>query len=279
MLLREPGVAGVDGALMVVRSMRDGLAHLKTRVPAYPSGSEPHLDLSRRQQWLAWSELAGLEFRRVFADESLAAAVREAGAHARMFSLGPAAVIELFEEWTWRLDDVIGHLKRLREFAGMPGQIVVPDTSALVEGPIFDTFDWHSLDGVDRRELVRVVVPILVVEELDRLKVSARSKRVRSVLKKLWDLHGAAPAKPAPLPYAKPGPVTIEVRLDEPWHARQPVEDSEIIGRAAEIAIVTGRPVTLASGDTCQLYRAAAAGLNPALMLKPELEEQPAGQT
>lgn len=269
MMLREAGMAGVDGALEMVRMFRDGLAELQ---------SAPDPDLGRHKQWLGWSELAGLEMRRVFADERLSGALREAGAHARMFSLGPAAVIELFEEWTWRLDEVIRELERLRAFAAIPGQIVVPDTSALVEGPIFDTFDWHSLGGLEPGEPVRVVVPILVVEELDQLKVSKRSSRVRSVLKKLWDLHGAAPAEPAPMPQAKPGPATIEVWLDEPWHGRLPVEDAEIIARASGFATLMGRPVVLASGDTAQLYRASAAGLTPALMLKPEPEDQAPGQ-
>ena len=269
-MLRKPGLAGIDDALMVVRALREGLTGLRTDQPQDASEPGPHLDLSRRQQWLAWSELAGLQLRRVFADERLAAGLREAGAHARMFVLGPASVIELFEEWDWRLGEVLGELKRLRILAAVPGQIVVPDTSALVEGPIFDTFDWHSLGGLDPSEPVRVVVPILVVEELDRLKTSPKSKRVRSVLRKLWDLHGAAPTEPAQLPYAKPGPVTMEVWLDEPWHARLPVEDAEIIAQASAIGALTGRPVVLASGDTSQLYRASAAGLRSALMLKPE---------
>jgi hypothetical protein len=83
---------------------------------------------------------------------------------------------------------VIRELECLQAFAAMSDQIVVPDTSALVKGPIFDTFDWHSC-GLELGEPVRVVVPILVVEELDRLKVGKRSSRVRSVLEKLWDLH------------------------------------------------------------------------------------------
>ncbi len=259
----------MKAALEMVRIFRDGLAELQ---------ADPDPALGRHTQWLGWSEVAGLELRRVFADERLSAALREAGAHARMFSLGPAAVIELFEEWTWRLDEVIRELERLQAFAAIPGHVVVPDTSALVEGPIFDTFDWHSLGGLEPAEPVRVVVPILVVEEPDRLKIGKGNTRVRSVLKKLWDLHGDASAEPAPMPQAKPGPATIEVWLDEPWHARLPVADAEIIARASGFATLMGKQVVLASGDTSQLYRASAADLAPALMLKPAPEDQALGQ-
>ena len=51
--------------------------------------------------------------------------------------------------------------------------------------------------------------------------------------------------------------MTIEVFLDDPWHARRPVNNEEIIERALTINEITGKGALLAACDYAMLYRAA----------------------
>ena len=65
-------------------------------------------------------------------------------------------------------------------------------------------------------------------------------------------------------------PVTVEVFGDGQWHVRRPVNDDEIIERAAAIGEITGQEVVLAAADYAMLYRAAAAALKAALVPRPD---------
>jgi hypothetical protein len=119
----------------------------------------------------------------------------------------------------------------LNSFIEWPGLIVVPDTSAFVEGMYFTDLNWQELADVDPHEPVRLVVPILVIEELDELK-RGRDRirdRARSVLRRLWELNSNQ-KQPAVIPGSRP--VTVDVLADDLWHVRLPVNDTEIIERA-----------------------------------------------
>lgn len=169
--------------------------------------------------------------------------------------------------WDARLDRLLAELQGRLAFIGRPGQLVVLDTSALMEGVFFTDFDWHTLDEPLQEDPIRLILPSLVVEELDELKRhrDARQKaQARRVLTKLWELHRASPAEPAALP--PHADVTIEVLLDGDWHERRPNNDGEIIDQAVAVRDLTGKPVILAAGDYTQLYRAAPAGLAAVLM-------------
>ncbi|HEX9516367.1 MAG TPA: PIN domain-containing protein [Streptosporangiaceae bacterium] len=98
-----------------------------------------------------------------------------------------------------------------------------------------------------------LIIPILVIQELDGLKQDRRraGERARYVLRRLWELGGRAPAQAAAMPATPPGSATIEVWLDDPWHVRRPVNDEEIVERAKTLAEMTGREVVLAAGDYC----------------------------
>jgi hypothetical protein len=263
MKLRQPGPEGISQATAALREVRNQLQTTRG----------VHGADQLKDRWLAWWEnYADAQLRSIFTDTDLAAGLYVAQAEVRRLDLQarPHGLIgRLTDEWIARFDEVIGQLNALLPFVMRPGQIVMPDTSAFMEGPYFDTFNWHSLDGLYQGSPVRLVVPILVVEEMDDLKYERRRQdRARSVLRRLWELNGGKPTEPAVLPHAKPGPVTVEIWLDDPWHVRRPVNDEEIVDRAKELASMTGRQVVLAAGDYSQLYRGSAAGVRPALMLK-----------
>jgi hypothetical protein len=46
-----------------------------------------------------------------------------------------------------RFEQLIADLKRPKLFCAWPGQIIVPDTSALIESVYIDQFEWDTLDG------------------------------------------------------------------------------------------------------------------------------------
>jgi len=272
MRLRQPGLRGATHAIETIKMVRGQLEG--TRNAFDPA--------SGRNEWLKWWEnMADPQLRNLFADTDLAGTLFLAQAEIRNLDLTtrPAGLINhLTDVWLARLDEVTGWLRDLLAFMGIPGRIVVPDTSAFIEGAYFDTFDWHSLAAVSSAEPVRLIVPILVIGELDDLKRDRNPRvngRARSVLRRLWELHDADPARPASLPGKRA--TTIEVFLDEPWHLRRPVNDEEITERARMIAEITSQEVILAACDHSMLYcGAAGTGLRPVLMPRPSDDQNSA---
>ena len=137
------------------------------------------------------------------------------------------------EKLAW-LDGLIAELEQQKPFLARPGHLVVLDTSALMEGVFFTEFDWHALDPAVKEGPIRLILPSLVIEELDELKRrDARQKaQARKVLRTLRELHRPRPTEPAPLP-DRPE-VSAEVLLDGGWHQRQPNNDEEIIDQARQ---------------------------------------------
>lgn len=70
------------------------------------------------------------------------------------------------DSWVERFEKTIEELKALKPFIEQPGQIVVPDTSLFLEAAYFTELDWQAAVGAGADDLVRVVVPVLVIEEL-----------------------------------------------------------------------------------------------------------------
>jgi predicted ribonuclease YlaK len=119
-----------------------------------------------------------------------------------------------------------------------------------------------------------VLVPIIVVDELDGLKqsskndVRARARQTLAILARLLS-HGIGrgqlreadftPLNNGGIPR---GEVTVEILFDPPSHHRLPINDDEIIDRALAVQGLAGRPVTMITYDTGQTMRARAAGLD-----------------
>ncbi|GAA4102725.1 PIN domain-containing protein [Nonomuraea soli] len=154
-----------------------------------------------------------------------------------------------------------------------PGVFVMFDTTVFIhhEKKVED-LDLGGLLG-SRHEPVHLLLPMVVIDELDKLKESKdrhirwRARHSLAVLDKLL----IQPAEAAILRSADftpldnggipRGEVTVEVVLDPPGHARLPIEDDEIVDRAVTAQVLAGRPVTLITFDTGQSMRARAAGI------------------
>jgi hypothetical protein len=169
--------------------------------------------------------------------------------------------------WEQRLRRVEDELQSQKELASRDGHPVILDTSVLMEGRPFLTFDWHTLEATLATRPIRLIVPILVIEELDDLlhdPKGDRRQKARAATRELWRLHGAKPTQPAVLPGQ--ADITIEVLVDGDWHQRRPSNDAEIIDQALQVHELTGKATLLASCDFRQLYRAGAVGLPAVLM-------------
>lgn len=264
MRLKNPG--GLENAIQTVKQVKDQL----WSTVAGASAARKDAFLTWCNQW-ATPQLGN----HLLASGPVFAEIAES--YHRLVTVPPLTERELnglvdreWHAWDARLERLIAELEDLRPFLGRPGALVVPDTSALIEGVFFARFDWHRLHPSLQDSAVRLVVPSVVVEELDELKRHRdvrQRERARRVLTALWDLHQARPSEPAAL--ADTPDVTIEVWLDHGWHQRMPNIDGEIIDQAVGMHELTGRPVILAACDYAQLYRAAPAGLTVVLMPRP----------
>lgn len=263
MELKQPG--GVDEAI-------DSLTELATSLKdcAHSPGAQ-----EMRERWLTWWRAADKQLEHLFADGNMTRSLYSTRNDLSALAIGPGlrstdALQYEIRVWTQHLKGAIAELQSLKSFLAIPGELVVLDTSAFIEGTYFADADWQSMCGLGPRETARLIVPIIVIEELDDLKRNRNSRvsdRARSVLRKLWQLHEENSTAPVELPGRR---ATVEVLLDSAWHVRRAVNDDEIIIRAAFVHTITGNTVTLASGDNAMLYRAGAVGLRPLLISREE---------
>lgn len=147
--------------------------------------------------------------------------------------------------------------------------------------PLRET-NFHDLFD-DNRENIHILVPLAVVDELDRLKEGAERYRARArySIAVLDDLL-RNPDRPGLLLAEDGTPATgsretrIEVIMDRPGHVRLADADDEIVDRIATIEPLTGKSITLLTFDTGMALRARAAGLTVAKFKKdPGPEQKP----
>ncbi len=179
-------------------------------------------------------------------------------------------------------DELEGMARTLHELAdslsgtiarwGSVMRFIVPDTDVFLHGPSpkLEELNWHQLARVPPVMRLSVVVPMLVIDQLDRHKDRRSGKptdntsrwRARTFLKQFRSLFEAAPMAPAQLHRA----VQIELLVDDLSHVRLDDEDSELIDRCLKVARLSGRPVTFLTGDTGAMLRARAVELDAVLV-------------
>jgi PIN domain-containing protein len=269
MRLKNPG--GVEAAIAAVRQVRGELTNT--------NGGNSAAD--RKDRFLRWcNNWATPQLGNHFPDtEGIFTAIEET--FRRLALAPPMSEFELntmlardWQAWDRRLEHLASELESLRSFTARPGRITVLDTSALMEGVPFTEYDWHALRSDLAAGPIRLVVPILVIEELDGLKRTRDRQQkadAKQVLRAMWALHGTAPTVPAALPHAPD--VTIEVYLDGDWHKRRDNNDGEIIDQALSLQELTGQQIILATCDYNQGYRASAPGIATALMPRRDDQE------
>lgn len=165
-------------------------------------------------------------------------------------------------------------------------RFVMPDTSFYIQHPDrLEDLDTGPLFGDPHADFV-LLVPMVVIDELDRLKES-KDKHTRwragytlAVLGRRFPDKGVTGAELAH-EQAEPGPLVaplgklwVELLFDPPGHVRLPVEDGEIIDRALSVEPLAGRRVTVLTCDTGQSMTARNAGL-ATIKLSRDIGEEP----
>ncbi|MFF1901933.1 PIN domain-containing protein [Kitasatospora sp. NPDC058218] len=171
-------------------------------------------------------------------------------------------------------DAVVRTLRRTIERRVQPTLNAVFDTSMYIQHP-------EKLEAIDFRKLavvyegtVNLMVPMAVIDELDRLKESKdqqqrwRSRYSLAVIDRLFPngqepfavLHRADLSEIDGGGRARPE-VTVEIVFDPPGHIRLPNIDDEIIDRALAMRPLAASPVRMYTYDTGQSTRARNAGL------------------
>ncbi len=189
------------------------------------------------------------------------------------------------EERMAAFQEAIASLDSQMEGWSRSGAFVVLDTSVFIMHPQkFDEIDYASLLSA-RGEPVHLLVPIVVIDELDGLK-QHKDKKIRwragyslAVLDRVlrnptWPSRlreeDFSALKTGGIPC---GEVTIEILLDPPGHVRLPINDDEIVDRTLAAQPLAGRCITLVTYDTGQSMRARAVRL-PVTKLSQAVEHQ-----
>ena len=164
--------------------------------------------------------------------------------------------------------------EQLRALAQRPGRLLVYDTNALMHCQPPDLIDWVSLAKADA---VRLMVPLVVVDELDRKQHEGSeimAKRARAALRALDRImRGTGPGAAAAVP-GRTG-TTLEFLMDEAGHTRRSSADDEVIERAVLLAQITSMPVTVITADTGMRLRAEATGLATLRLADTHSKDQP----
>lgn len=146
--------------------------------------------------------------------------------------------------------------------------VLVPDTNVFLhQEDTFDKLDWKAIAHTS--DQVRVLIPMVVVRELDRHKraptnktvsrtnkesVRDRARRTARELGKYFD-------RPMDVATLVPGAVYLELLLDAVGHKADGDPDSELIERVAALAGVTDRSIAIVTSDNAMKFAGAVAGV------------------
>lgn len=200
--------------------------------------------------------------------------------------VGPLAILveTEIEDRLGALDEARRALAEQIEKWSRSGWFVVADTTVFCQADKLEELDLGEILA-SRHEPVHLLVPMVVVDELDGLKrsnkpkVRWRAQYTLAVLDRVLS-GSSASARLRDKDFSAlntggipRGEVTVEIVPDPPGHARLPINDDEIIDRALAIQSLSGRNVTLLTFDTGQNHRARDAGLQVKKLTEPRDEE------
>jgi hypothetical protein len=269
MRLKSPGALqkAIDTLTTLARELRESL-----------DTSHPSLQQAR-EAWLKWWARADMAVRELFADDELLIPLARSAAEIRALELVAPAyeapslsyIVRERDVWVERFEGASQRMALLSNFVMRPGRIAVLDTSAFHEFDRFWIADWATCVQAEPPYApvaglpIRLVVPLVVVEELDAQKIHPNGKVrqvARDILKHLRALERVSNDAVADV-LRLDERVTVEILLDDPAHIRLPVNDAEIIDRAVYLRSLfpESRRLILVSGDVSMQFRAEGAGL------------------
>ncbi len=250
-----------------IKALRELAANVETGRAEIGLGTE---SVRRgRDRYLSWAENAELQLRAVFAESGLLDALHSERywriQELDRYSARPAALISAeIAKQAALLRTAAERLETYRDLATRPGtEVTVVDTNTFLHCILFTAIDWCQELQTDS---VRLVLPLLVLDELDDKTFSANSrlaKRASKVLRTLDPFmemvvtHGTAELRPG---------VTLEVLGDDDDHRRRTNNDTELLDRTEFLHQVIERPVTIVTTDYGMRVRGKARGLQAHVM-------------
>lgn len=191
-------------------------------------------------------------------------------------SIDIGTIVDLeIDERRAALDAAVGELEEEQRLEiSRPGHVVIADTNVFLEHPEkLESLGFAGMLGL-RETPVRLIIPIVVIDELDGLKTHRARKHVPwrasytlAYLDGLLDATGYGTIREADFSAFDAGGiprgrVTAEISFDPPGHVRLANNDDEIVDRAMAIQAYVGREITLVTYDTKMRLRARTAGLS-----------------
>ncbi|MFB9836703.1 PIN domain-containing protein [Actinoallomurus acaciae] len=195
-----------------------------------------------------------------------------------LVQLEVAERIEAFEAAVAALETRIGRWSQREVF-------VVADSSFYIQNEVkLADVDLHEVLDLPRWQFVRLLFPIVVVDELDDLKDASKQRarwRAAHTLGLLDEVlnggtHGVLHEGEHTVQDGETrGRVNLEIVLDPPGHVRLDRPDVEIIDRTVAIQGLAGRDVRLLTCDTSQHTRGRAAGLHVTKVVTKDPGDEP----
>jgi len=224
-------------------------------------------------QYLLWAEKAEAQLTSLYSDSEVLGRL-QSERHWRIrgldqTSMRPLPLIQA--ELTSRraflgvLEEQLQHFSEM--LSPLPDErLVVCDTNVLIHGKIFHEVGWPGL--FDERK-VRLVLPLVIIDELDRLK-DRGIKEAGGVLKAF---DARLPVGAAMKRVELRANVTLQL-VDEPLnHVRLKGQDDEIVRQALFFNTFASNRLTVITRDRGMRVRCEAASL-ACKMLPPELERR-----
>ena len=150
--------------------------------------------------------------------------------------------------------DELGRIGRQDEWDPNNTPRVVFDTSALVREGEFDALDWPTLLG---SRAVRLIIPILVIREMDNLKNRDPYGKARARLRRIFRFLDGSDRGPAEI---REG-ITVELLMNHPRYRPLTDHDQEIVRRTKYLNGRLGGPLTLITGDYTMFAMAQTEGI------------------
>ena len=267
---------------LVPGARRDDLRHVlweeEANIGSVQGGG--HKPLARYLKYMEWANLASRRLRPLIAQEAIDRLVLTK-MYWTLQTMAPTPELKVVTDLVdteitnrvFALREEKEVIDRMAKRWGSVGAIALPDSSFYLHHPSkMEEWDLAPTLGMREEPLV-VLIPMVVIDELDRLKESkindvrwragyalavidrvVGEKVEVGVLKSENLVPEDGKSKPR-------GVVELEILFDPPGHFRLPIEDDEIVDRGLAIQGLAERPVTLLTYDTGQSTRARRAGL------------------
>ncbi|MEY9934120.1 hypothetical protein ABH926_008784 [Catenulispora sp. GP43] len=165
-----------------------------------------------------------------------------------------------------RLEHTREDVQKLETFANGGGKILIIDTNTLMHAYPLEQIQWQKKNGMPAHEILRVLVPLAVIDELDRKKFEGGDTMRRKAAAAIRSLYGHRkglnPDVSATLTTTDGMTLTLEIPRDDLGRSRAAATDDEIRDFGVFVKEITGRPVTVVTRDMGLQLRCERAGLD-----------------